>query len=188
MHSKIPHWIDDLNAITATVQSEFGHLSADQLNWKPHPGKWSIAQVLDHLIVINGTYFPILESLKAGTFKKPFLGRFPFVYNFFGNFILRSAHPNNRRKTNTYRMWEPSSSTIAPDIIDRFARHQQTLIEEIRSCTPFLEKNTVIHSPLSRVIPYRLEQAFEIMVTHEKRHLNQAREVKQALLSSEETA
>ena len=188
MHSKIPHWIDDLNAITATAQSEFGYLSAEQLNWKPHPNKWSIAQVLDHLIVINTSYFPILESLKAGTFKKPFLGRFPFVYNFFGNFILRSVHPDNRRKAKTSRMWEPSSSTIAPDIIGRFVQHQQTLIEEIRSCAPLLEQDAVIHSPLSRVIPYRLEQAFDIIVTHEKRHLNQAREVKQALLSSEEIA
>ena len=73
---------------TAEARDSFGELHADQLNWKPAADKWSIAQNMDHLIVINSSYFPIIESLKKGTYKAPFLGKVGFVVSFFGKMIF----------------------------------------------------------------------------------------------------
>ena len=39
----------------------------------------------------------------------------------------------------------------------------------------------MVPSPASKVIVYFLEDALEILVTHEERHLNQAREVRALL-------
>ena len=49
------NWIVTLEHITKQVQSEFGMLTKEQLNWKPTPDTWSIAQNLDHLMVVNET-------------------------------------------------------------------------------------------------------------------------------------
>jgi hypothetical protein len=40
-----------------------------------------------------------------------------------------------------------------------------------------LEKGTVISSPANKYIVYKLETAFDIIVAHEERHLEQAKEV-----------
>jgi len=46
-------WTNQIDTITAEFTKEFGNLSAEQLNWKPNADTWSIAQNMDHLIVIK---------------------------------------------------------------------------------------------------------------------------------------
>lgn len=177
MSSKISQWETRLLQVTTAAKNEFGHLTANQLNWKPAPGVWSLGQVIHHLIVINKTYFPVIDQLKAGTYKKPFMGRFKFMVNFFGNFILRSVEPERRKKIKTFPIWEPAQSHIPGDILQQFEQHQNELIALIKSCEHLLYKGIVISSPANKTIVYTLEQAFEIIVTHEQRHLIQAMEI-----------
>lgn len=175
MHLKIPIWENKLNQISFDFKSEFSSLNFEELNWKPSPKVWSVGQVLHHLITINKTYFPIIEQLKSGTYKKPFMARFPFMVNFFGNFILKGVDPNQKRKTKTFPIWEPAQSDIPADILLRFDQHQKELIELIKSCDLLLQKNSIISSPANHNIVYTLEKAFDIITTHEERHLIQAK-------------
>src|SRR4249920_3900263 len=57
------------------VKFEFSGISADQLNWKPSPGSWSIGQCLDHLVVSDSSYFSILKKVVDGTYKMNFWER-----------------------------------------------------------------------------------------------------------------
>ncbi len=173
----IIHWHQQIDQNTQDFQAAFGHLSPAQLNWKPDPQTWSIAQNLDHLIVINSTYFPLLEKVRQGNYSLPFLARFGFLVNLFGKMILKASQPDRRRKMKTFPVWEPASSEISGDILERFAAHQAELKREIEASAGLLEQGTVIPSPGNRRIFYRLEMAFEIIVTHERRHLVQAKEV-----------
>ena len=43
-------WTTRLDKITYAVSTEFGKLDSQELNWKPNPDTWSIAQNLDHII------------------------------------------------------------------------------------------------------------------------------------------
>ena len=61
--------VSEARAAAASAQQTFGHLTAEQLNWKPAPDAWSVAQCFDHLITINAGYFPIMQSLARGTYK-----------------------------------------------------------------------------------------------------------------------
>ena len=185
MQASIDRWVQELNTIKEAFQTEFGRLSAEELNWKPDPKSWSIAQVMEHLIAVNRTYYPILDSLEAGTFKKPFLAKIPPVYKFFGNMILKGSEPTRKRKAKTFPMWEPTTSDVEPDILNRFAQEQKAIIDRIQSSKGFLEQGVVIHSPVNRNIPYTLERAFDIITVHEKRHLNQAREVLKLMKAGE---
>jgi len=170
-------WTSQLDQITNTVKSEFGDLSSEDLNKKPSPDQWSIAQNIDHLIVINESYYPILKQLHEGTFQLPFMGKLGFYVKWMGNMILKYVEPARRKKTKTQSIWEPATSAIDADIVQRFVTHQDQLKKHIQSCSSFVDAGVVIYSPASKAILYTLEQAFNIIVTHEKRHLNQAREV-----------
>lgn len=171
------NWITELDEITNAFKNEFGNLSAEELNKKPSPDQWSIAQNVDHLIVINETYFPIIKQLHERTFQLPFMGKLSFYVKWMGNMILKYVEPERSKKTKTQSIWEPSTSSIDADIIQKFEAHQEQLKKHIQSCNTFIDSGTVIYSPASKAIVYTLEQAFNIIVAHEKRHLNQAREV-----------
>ncbi|MEO0896217.1 MAG: DinB family protein [Bacteroidota bacterium] len=170
-------WINAIDQNSHEFQDAFGGLSAKQLNWKPNSKTWSIGQNLDHLIVINSTYFPILKALKDGTYKVPFHGRIGFIVDFFGKMIHKSVEPEKDRKITTFPIWEPSSSTIPPNILDQFLEHQEELKQQVKGSEALIRNEVVISSPANGTIVYKLEKAFDIIITHEKRHLLQAKRV-----------
>ena len=171
------HWTGALDQVTQDVKRAFGKLSPQELNWKPSADKWSIAQCLDHLIVINQTYFPVIQSLRDGTYKAPWHGRFPMMTRLFGNLILQSVQPNQQRKSKTFPIWEPGQSELPGDIVTQFEQHQAELKKRIEHSEDLVARRAVISSPANRTIVYELGMAFEIIVAHEKRHFNQAWEV-----------
>jgi hypothetical protein len=170
-------WSTKLGYITEQVQAEFGKLTNEQLNWKPNASTWSIAQNLDHLIVVNETYYPVLASLKAGTYQAPFIAKIGFMVSFLGETVLKAVQPDRKKKMRTFPIWEPSSSRLEGDIVERFENHQKSLMQKIEGSEELIIKGVVISSPANKYVVYKLETAFEIIILHEQRHLEQAKEV-----------
>lgn len=175
------NWTNQINETTEGFVKNFDSLTPEQLNWKPNANTWSIAQNIDHLIVINETYFPILADLKAGTYKRPFMAKLGFMVSFFGKTVLNAVQADRKKKIKTFPIWEPTTSHISSDIIDRFVKHQTALQQQIKASDYLVKKGTVIASPANKNIVYTLETAFDIIVTHEQRHLAQAKEVLEML-------
>lgn len=173
------NWIADLRRITQDYHEAFGELSEEQLNWKPAPEVWSVGQVIDHVMVTNSTYLPILAALRAGTYQPHFNARFGFLASLFGKMILRSVQPESKRKQKTFPPFEPSRSAIPGDIVARFETHQARLAQEIENTHGLLDR--VVSSPANRAIVLRLTRVFDILVAHERRHLAQAKAVLDAL-------
>lgn len=174
--------IDRIDRITSDFKLSFGTLSQEQLNYKPNANTWSIAQNIDHLIVINNTYYPIFDGLINGQYSAPIHGRLGFMVRFFGRFILQSVRPDRKQKIKTFPIWEPSTFELNQEL-NLFEKHQEELKNKIRSIENFLGKKTVIHSPASRKIVYTLDKALDIICTHEERHLVQANELKSQLMA-----
>ena len=170
----LENWFQRIDRITEEVISNFGNLTFDQLNKKPSSDSWSIAQHLDHLIVINSSYYPVIESAQSGELSLSWTGKVGFLVRFFGRAILKGVEPTNKKKTKTFPIWEPESSDIDSGIIERFTQHQEELKELIRSSKDLIASNAVIPSPANKSINYKVGDAFEIIVTHEKRHVNHA--------------
>ncbi len=171
------HWTTRIDRLTQDFKNDFGSLTAEQLNWKQHAGSWSIAQNIHHLIVINESYYPVIQEIRANTYSVPWIGKIGFMRRFFARVILNSVQPDRKRKMKTFPLWEPSTSTIAGDILHTFEQHQETFKKLIADSSDLLDKGVVLSSPANKNIVYTLADAFEIMVTHEARHLEQAREV-----------
>ena len=177
-------WNAHLDQITELFFANFGSLSAEQLNWKPNWQTWSIAQNIDHLIVVNETYYPVLTSLKKGTYKTPLIAKVGFIVSFLGKTILASVSPERKKKMKTFPFWEPAASQLKDDILKEFEKHQTELKLNIEASKEFVEKGVVISSPANKNIVYKLETAFDILVSHEQRHLEQAKEVLQLLTTT----
>lgn len=181
MATHMQSWEQELASLTREYREAFESLSPQQLNARPRPTSWSIGQIITHVIQVNETYYPIFNQLQAGTYRPPFHGRFGGVVRLFGNLILNSVEPSRKKKSKTLPLWEPATVPVANDLILQFSAHQETLLTHLKRCEPFANEGAVIHSPASKAIVYRLDKAIEIILTHERRHLNQALEVKALL-------
>lgn len=171
------NWTSTLDNITNQALNEFGTLSKEQMNWKPNSNTWSIAQILEHLIVVNETYYPVLASLENGTYKTPFIAKIGFIVSFLGKTVLKAVQPDRQKKMKTFPIWQPGTSKVSDDILKRFASHQNELKQKIENAKELVVRGIVISSPANKNIVYRLETAFDIIVSHEQRHLEQAKEV-----------
>lgn len=177
---KVNQWQTDIDAVTQAFADNFQLLTLAQLNWKPQADVWSVAQNIDHLMVINTTYYPVIKKLREGNYPLPWHARIGWLVRWFGSVILKSVSPDRRRKMKTFPLWEPNKSDLPASIIDDFKKHQSELKDLIDSCSDLIAAGAVICSPANRSIVYTLETAFDIIVTHEKRHLQQAIEVNSA--------
>ena len=177
MEQKINHWKQRIDAVSQAIVVICDDLDGRALNRRPSPDSWSVAQILEHLITINQSYFPMLDKIVLGEYRLPLHGRLPFLRRFFGRFVLKGVHPDRRRRMKTFPIWEPSQSDLPADMVDRFLKHQAKLKSRMEDAAPLLESNVTIHSPASRMIVYPLNDAFENIVTHEERHLEQIKDV-----------
>lgn len=169
-------YIDRINKVSNQFKEVFSPLSYEQLNFKPSANIWSIAQNLDHLIKINESYFPTFNSIMNHTYKKPFMGNFTFLVQYFGTYILKSVGADRKKKISTFPVWEPMQSEIN-DALNRFLLSQENLKEYIENCSEFLGRNISISSPANSSIVYTIDTAIEIIITHQERHFIQANEL-----------
>ncbi len=177
MKTDISAICSDLEKTAADAQAAFGGLSGRELNWKPSDKEWSIAQCFEHLIVTNELYFPNIRKVIDGKHKNNFFSMIPFSTDLIAFAMKNSLNPNQSRKMKTFKMFEPSASSVPDTIIEDFAANQQQLIDLAVAAKSLDLRRIKIAEPLSTALNLRLDDAFEILSMHCRRHFNQAKRV-----------
>lgn len=155
----------------------FGRLSAQQVNWTPSQGEWSIGQCFDHLIISNRPYFQIIEEILKGRQRRRAWERLPLLPRFFGKLLINTLRPDSGRKAKARPAFYPSSSHIAPGIIATFLDQQDRLLRLMEATRGFDLDGITITSPVIRFVTYSLMDAYRIIVVHEQNHFGQATRV-----------
>jgi hypothetical protein len=169
--------IDQIIKISNEAREKFSGLSESQLNWKPEPAKWSIAQCLDHLIVSNKTYYPSFEKLISHSYRLSFLQKLNPFKKMLGPIMVRSMCKGSKKTFKAPKIFEPSSSNISPGIVNDFVKHQEEMKHYFQRLSQLDTKNLVIASPVTGFITYTLADGLELLAAHEHRHLTQAENV-----------
>jgi hypothetical protein len=168
--------LDENTANIEKAQSLTAGLSAAQMNWRPQPGKWSIAQNLDHLNFKRQALDTIASSIAAAR-AKGIIGNGPFRYGWLSSWIAKSMEPPPKRKFKAAKRFTPSPDVDAAKALADYLRGTARLTDLIqeadgldlaRAKTPFLFK--WIKIPLGALLAH--------MITHDRRHLWQAEQVR----------
>ena len=165
--------ITSADKIANDAKATFGGLSVSQLNWKPAPERWSVAQCFDHLIGTNKGYFPVIEEVLAGK-KRSFWESMPVLPGLAGRLLIKSLDPSSTRKIKAPKRFQPAQSNIAGSIIDDFVGQQGRIVEKMKATEHLDLEKIVITSPVSAAITYSLIDAYRVIVVHEQRHFEQA--------------
>ena len=160
------------------VKSEFSNISSEQLNWKPLPGSWSIAQCLDHLILSHNSYFPALKKITEETYKMNFWERYSPFSSFCGRIMKDRLQEQVKKKMKAPVKIQPSASKMTVDPIEQYHQSLDNFLEYISNCRNIDIDKIIITSPIIPIVTYSLRDAFQFLIQHEHRHINQAIRVK----------
>src|SRR5262245_57737017 len=152
----LPQIYDEADAIAGDAKTLFSQLNSQQLNWKPAADSWSVAQCIEHLIKINREYFPVFDRIVRGEGRRSLLHNLPFLPAVFGRLIIQALSPNSHQKLKAPAVARPSSSSIDPQIVERFVAHQRELLAKMRSLEKRDPAEIIITSPLASVVVYSL--------------------------------
>jgi hypothetical protein len=166
--------------VAEETRRAFGSLSAQQINWTPRPGEWSIGQCFDHVIISNRPYVPIVEAILEGRRRPRAWERLPLLPRLFGKLIINTLRPDSGRKAKARPAFYPSTSHIPPGIIASFLEQQARLLR-LMEMSPGLDLDGItITSPVMRLVTYSLMDAYRIIVVHEQNHFVQAMRVRES--------
>jgi len=177
MNDALPQLIEELHAVAADARSTFGRLTNEQLNWKPSPDEWSVAQCLDHLVVSNEEFFPLIDKIKRGAHKPSLKERVPILPRVFGSLVLNAVKPEGQRKLKAAKPFQPSTSKIGADIVSRFENQQEEIAKQMKATENFDLRKIIVTSPIASFVTYSVFDAYRIIVAHDQRHVAQAKRV-----------
>jgi DinB superfamily len=167
---------DDLNANDQTARMLVAGLTDEQLNWQPAPASWSIGQCLEHLCVTNEFYLP---PISAALREKP---RFPveeITPGWFGGWFIRSfAEPSsNSRRASAPGKIRPGPRTDR-SVLNRFLSSNQVCRDLILVARGNNVNRIRFWNPFLPGLRFTVGTGLKIIVGHERRHLLQAKRVK----------
>src|ERR1044072_535498 len=97
----------------AEARSVVSGLNEAQLNWKPSPDKWSIAQCLEHLTAASSGFNPyFVDALARG--RQRFAAALPPTYqpSFMGRWLIKHVEPESPRKLRAPKIFKPVASDV----------------------------------------------------------------------------
>lgn len=152
-------------------------LSAEQLNWHPQPGAWSVGQCLEHLCATNEIYFPPMSSSLVNRRASAVQEITP---GWFGRwFIANYIEPSARSKRARAPKKIVPHVHVEPSVLDRFLRSNNGARQLVREASNYDVNRIRFVNPFVPLIRFTVGTGFEILSKHERRHLLQAERVKQ---------
>jgi DinB superfamily len=169
----------EFSAIASDTRSFFGHLNERQLNWRPDATRWSVAQCFDHLLNTNREMFQAIDAAIIGTQPPTIWQRLPVLPRIFGRMMIKSQMPQSKRKFTAPAKAVPALSAFDSRLIDRFVTYQHEAAARMRSLDENDVARIVMVSPFVSFITYSVLDGCRLIVTHQRRHFEQARSVTQ---------
>jgi hypothetical protein len=166
--------------IARDVEGRFGPLSARQLNWRPDATRWSVGQCLEHLLTTNTLMFVQADDALDPAHPRSIWQRLPGLPSLFGKLLVRSQAPEATRKFKAPTPARPTTSDIAADVVQRFAAQHRVAVERVAALDENRAARAIMTSPFASIVIYSVLDGWRLILTHDRRHVEQARRVTQA--------
>ena len=180
MTPELQTMLDQLDAIRREGEAVGSGLSDAQFNWQPAPGRWSIAQCLNHLNYGVTLVLPAFDHAIAEGREQGKTSSGPFRYGWFSRLVIASMEPPPKWRMKTPMKKSAGATHKAADVLPEFVRVREQLAERVRKSDGLDLARIRTISPVNRMIRLPLGAYFHFILAHDRRHLWQARQVRNA--------
>jgi hypothetical protein len=154
-------------------------LTEPQLNWRPTDGRWSIAECIAHLTAAGRAYVVPLEQAIERGFKRGYLGGRDFQPGPLGRWFIAQMEPPPRRRLPTPRKFVPQQVEPVASLRSRYEAVHREMIDAVLKAEGLDLSRVKLSSPIMPLVRQSLGTWLGFLAAHERRHLWQARQVRQ---------
>jgi len=169
-----------LDAAEVEARELVNGLSAEQGNWHPQPGVWSICECLDHLGIMNTVYTGALQNAvatSADRYKRPTQLIAPGLLS---RWFLQSSDAPPRRKFRAPEEIVPSQNGNPGELLQAFLKSHELVREVIQGARSVDVNRLRFKNPFIGAIRFTVGTGLMVINAHDRRHLWQAEQVKRA--------
>jgi|SRR5882672_2392232 len=173
--------VDELARSEREARELIEGLTDEQLNWQPNGAAWSMARCLDHLARINTTYTVALRTAVRESDPSRVPRRAPISPGWFSRFFIHMMDAPPRRKFSAPTQAIPFLYINGEDALKSFVdSHDEVRALVVESVNVDLNRIR-FKNPFVRFLAFTVGAGFLIISAHDRRHLWQARQVRNAL-------
>ena len=160
-------------------------LSEEQLSWRPHPTRWSIAENLAHLRTTTEVFLPAVDSALEASRSMGLRSKGPFALSPLGRLIVWRMDAKPILKMRAPRALQPQLSTFAGAELELFLNSQALFRQRIDQAEGLNLTAWRFSSPVASFFRVNLLEFFLTFNAHSRRHLWQANRVRQQMSSND---
>jgi hypothetical protein len=169
--------IDRTDLIASHVQN-FLRLDNEALNAKPDSGKWSIAEIFEHL---NRIYETHLKSVLVRITNAPDVQELTFNSGWVGDFVYSKIIPRPDGRLLRIRIpkiFHPHLKDLdGREVLQQFLQQLDTLHDIIRHSSTKELQGIKIPFALAGMVRFRLGDMLHCLVAYSERHVLEARQM-----------
>lgn len=178
--AELESYLDQLLSIRQDATGLMSGLSDAQFNWQPRPGRWSMAGCFDHLNLSAATLFlPAIDAAIARARAEGLKSNGPFVYSAFERWCVRTNDAPPRMRFKARGRVQPAAGKPIDAVRAEFLGWQDELGKRIKEADGIDLRRAKHRSPIP-LVKWSLGAFFQMMLAHERRHIWQARQVRQS--------
>lgn len=159
-------------------------IPADILLRQPEPGKWSIAQVLEHLNGYNRFY---LAAIEKGLNNSTQQAARTYKAGWFGDYFTRLMEPKPDGSLSK-KMSAPKGYNFGPEldaeqVLKEFREGQHKLLSLLDKARTADLGHIKVPISISKLIKLKMGDVFRFVIAHQLRHFLQINRVKQQVFA-----
>lgn len=177
--AEIESYQDQLLSIRQDATGLMSGLSDAQFNWQPEPGRWSMSGCFDHLNLSAANLFmPSIDAAIATARAQNLKSTGPFVYSAFERWCVKTNDAPAGMRFRAPKRVQPMPGKPVDEVRAEFLRWQDELGTRLMEADGLDLQRAKHKSPIP-LVKWSLGAYFQLMLAHERRHVWQARLVRQ---------
>jgi hypothetical protein len=160
-------------------------LSADQVNWRPAEGTWSVGECIAHLNTVNRLYAASIEvALQDSANRSLTSDGGEAKLGLFESWFIRVIEPPYRFKFKAPQKFRPAASRLShEELLSDWVSSHDRLAQLAADSQQFDLKRVKVKSPATSLFKPTLLCALMIGPAHDRRHLWQAERIRHLVLT-----
>lgn len=168
--------------ILYTAETEFRRLPVFELNMRPAPQAWSVAECLEHLNLFGKYYLPAIEKVIRTAQKRGHTPAATFIPGRMGKYFVDAIRVRDTTfKMKSTRKFLPERKIYGHEVVAQFIAQSQQTIELLHAAKAVDLNRSPVKTAQFPLVRLRLGDALRFFVYHMERHALQALQASKTL-------